>query len=808
MLSPSTSRTYARLGVLGGAGLISFLLVSRYEFAQPQSRPVGISELGGQAWQVSFEAKEKAQVGGLEAVKGGKNATTGDEYDEYWDEEDDSDYWSISSIRPGYDPLRADTTPFTELAIKTCALSPALYDICSPASTAREDQSRGKWERIDRDISKKVGIYYLYLYGRRLLPGSSSPVITDLRVAADDAPDTTWTTVPESLRSGVWPRLPSLYLQYALTPQAEVLAARKANTTGDAGELEPITEIDVVYGGNETQVLPGYTKLSPMVTGGPDDDHAIGTGYGKGKKGTRVGSSLAYRKQMPTLPPSPVLRFSSTGNFTILQVADLHFSVGPGECRDMDPLREAECRRRGADVYSLAWLEVALDEVKPDLVVLSGDQLNGQETSWDARSTILKWAPLLYDRGIPWTTVFGNHDHESTDLDHEKQMNLMRQLPYFIGESGPSAVDGTGNYVRSIRAPEGDTTLFNMYFLDSHAKAKSLNPFGGAGYDFLKPSQINWFRGRSAQMKAIMRPFTPKSLSSAFSTEKRPSRPRPASSSSLEKSPSFESSDRLVERQRHDLGQAGTEDSWTAAAVDELTKLEEEMLENGSGGFSPAVEPDDGSNIVVDPSTSYEQGSEMEGSSPMKPDYAQFLPEPTVLPAGPTQSNPMEAKPNAMVFFHIPLQQAYKSAIDSSPSRHPLVIGERIEAAGASKTDSGFFDAVLAQGELLAKPKEAVVDEFWDGEYSAPTAGRPEVKVLAHGHCHLSSDCRRVAGVWQCFGGGGTYSGYGKGFFPRRFRVFALSDFGETITTYQMLDTKEIINHAILVGRGSLEEIM
>lgn len=129
----------------------------------------------------------------------------------------------------------------------------------------------------------------------------------------------------------------------------------------------------------------------------------------------------------------------------------------------------------------------------------------------------------------------------------------------------------------------------------------------------------------------------------------------------------------------------------------------------------------------------------MEGSSPMKPDYAQFLPEPTVLPAGPTQSNPMEAKPNAMVFFHIPLQQAYKSAIDSSPSRHPLVIGERIEAAGASKTDSGFFDAVLAQGELLAKPKEAVVDEFWDGEYSAPTAGRPEVKVLAHGHCHLSS---------------------------------------------------------------------
>lgn len=94
MLSPSTSRTYTRLGVLGGAALISFLLVSRFELSQPQTHPTGISLLGGQAWQTTFEAK-KATVGGigeLEAGKGGDNSTAG-EYEEYWDEEDDSDYW-------------------------------------------------------------------------------------------------------------------------------------------------------------------------------------------------------------------------------------------------------------------------------------------------------------------------------------------------------------------------------------------------------------------------------------------------------------------------------------------------------------------------------------------------------------------------------------------------------------------------------------------------------------------------------------------------------------------------------------------
>lgn len=40
----------------------------------------------------------------------------------------------------------------------------------------------------------------------------------------------------------------------------------------------------------------------------------------------------------------------------------------------MDAARKIECEAVGADVYSLLWLETALAEVKPDLVVFSGDQ--------------------------------------------------------------------------------------------------------------------------------------------------------------------------------------------------------------------------------------------------------------------------------------------------------------------------------------------------------------------------------------------------------------------------------------------------
>lgn len=59
------------------------------------------------------------------------------------------------------------------------------------------------------------------------------------------------------------------------------------------------------------------------------------------------------------------------------------------------------------------------------LRALHSRRLNGQETSWDAQSVVLKWAPLLYERKIPFATVFGNHDEEDTTLDHEGQMSTL-----------------------------------------------------------------------------------------------------------------------------------------------------------------------------------------------------------------------------------------------------------------------------------------------------------------------------------------------------------------------------------------------
>lgn len=134
--------------------------------------------------------------------------------------------------------------------------------------------------------------------------------------------------------------------------------------------------------------------------------------------------------------PRPSLQFNSNGNFKILQIADLHFSVGEGKCRDIVNETACSTSTEDSDEATLRWLNPLIDETEPDLIVLTGDQLNGQETSWDAVSVLYKVNSLFKGRKIPWTAVYGNHDSETTDLDRRTQMRLMQEFPFFIGSAG------------------------------------------------------------------------------------------------------------------------------------------------------------------------------------------------------------------------------------------------------------------------------------------------------------------------------------------------------------------------------------
>lgn len=108
---------------------------------------------------------------------------------------------------------------------------------------------------------------------------------------------------------------------------------------------------------------------------------------------------------------------------------------------------------RHSDNLTTSLLSNVLSEEKPDLIVFSGDQLNGQGTSWDPKSVLAKFAKAVTKKGIPWAAVFGNHDAED-GISREEQVTLMKALPYSLVERGPKDVHGVGNYVLKVMSAD------------------------------------------------------------------------------------------------------------------------------------------------------------------------------------------------------------------------------------------------------------------------------------------------------------------------------------------------------------------
>lgn len=157
-----------------------------------------------------------------------------------------------------------------------------------------------------------------------------------------------WTMVPQNLRAGIWPAQEAIYLWY--------------RTQARDNASNEITELDIVWGSSGT--LWGWDRMGR--------DFAEPKEKSKLKQ-TDEGAELMWRKGNPVAPQAELpLAFSKDGRYKILQIADLHWSVGKGKCRDSD---WPDCNDPiGSDLVTLQWLDEVIESEKPDLVVLSGDQ--------------------------------------------------------------------------------------------------------------------------------------------------------------------------------------------------------------------------------------------------------------------------------------------------------------------------------------------------------------------------------------------------------------------------------------------------
>ncbi|KAL9640890.1 MAG: hypothetical protein Q9204_000539 [Flavoplaca sp. TL-2023a] len=359
-------------------------------------------------------------------------------------------------------PAHTPGLVITDITLATCSSLNLL-------SSCRLDAQ--KWHRIEKDLYLNKGwLNHAYIHIERKKESElaeTDRVILDVKVGRLD-PVTSekgqgaerW----ESRSGGIW--------------------LKRTSKRHASDSVKAITAVDVLFGADAVEARPGWEILDqPILLSNPGDNQE---------------ARLTVRRGPHVPIERPTVRVNKDGKFKIMQVADLHLSTGLGVCRDAEPAGHngGKC---DADVRTLEFLGSVLDSEKPDLVVLSGDQVNG-ETAQDAQSAVFKFAEMFIKRSIPFATIFGNHDDEGS-LDRLALMQLTQSLPWSLSLPGPSSVEGVGNYYVEVLARSKSTShsALTLYFLDTHGYSPDERQF--RGYDWIKKSQIDWFKSTAQNLK-------------------------------------------------------------------------------------------------------------------------------------------------------------------------------------------------------------------------------------------------------------------------------------------------------------------
>ncbi|MBR2956877.1 MAG: metallophosphoesterase [Clostridia bacterium] len=170
---------------------------------------------------------------------------------------------------------------------------------------------------------------------------------------------------------------------------------------------------------------------------------------------------------------SDALRFDENGEFKILHICD---------CQDTYPANEK----------MLAYINHMLDYYKPQLVVLGGDNTIGPEATKEL--AIQELVTPFVEHKVPFTLVFGNHDHEQ-GVDKATLLSYYQKHggEYCLAYDADTSVSGSAKHNLPVLASEGNDIKFNVWMFDTGDYVTDEND-KHLGYDSVREDQINWYK--------------------------------------------------------------------------------------------------------------------------------------------------------------------------------------------------------------------------------------------------------------------------------------------------------------------------
>ncbi|ROW12461.1 hypothetical protein VMCG_00509 [Cytospora schulzeri] len=364
-----------------------------------------------------------------------------------------------------------DRSVVTDLTVCFCISAEETHN-CTPESQ--------EWKRIEKELYLHTAQQTAWLQVAQVQEEDLTAddlVVTDIRVGElepNDRAGLESTSFWEGRPGGIW--------------------LKKGNyLSNNRRQPVAVTSVDLLFGVDAVDPRPQWTLLQePLQL--PDAQPEVPV------------PRLTIRFLTPD-PDEPrrrriPLRVREDGTFKIVQISDTHMVTGVGVCKDAIDAHGQPLPPSEADPLTADFIGTVLDVEKPELVILTGDQLHHDIP--DSQSAIFKVVAPLIERRVPYAAVFGNHDSEGAySLPRAAQMSVLQGLPFSLCQPGPEHVDGVGNYHLPVLAhgasSEPEVPLSTLYFLDSHGQipSKVKNP----DYDWIKQSQIDWFTSTSQALR-------------------------------------------------------------------------------------------------------------------------------------------------------------------------------------------------------------------------------------------------------------------------------------------------------------------
>ncbi len=180
------------------------------------------------------------------------------------------------------------------------------------------------------------------------------------------------------------------------------------------------------------------------------------------------------------------LQFNKDGDFRIVQIADIQ--DGPA----LLPITKDLIR----DSLAIA---------KPDLIVLTGDNISAGSSSLGTHAVDIKLVEIAIDKymsifeelDIPVAVTFGNHDAEK-NVTKEEQVKIYQKYDNCIIVDDGEDIYGCGTYNVPIYSyADADKIAYNLWVVDSNMYDEE-----NGGYDYVHQNQLDWYVNKSNELKA------------------------------------------------------------------------------------------------------------------------------------------------------------------------------------------------------------------------------------------------------------------------------------------------------------------